>query len=209
MWLAVYADHEFLNLFFFRFCPPPSPFTVTQLPLAATVEEEEGEEEQLREDSRADAVAEHHHQLLFHHHHEAAASAPTEEEEEQAEEEMREAEVVMEVVVVVMAEVVVVVGGQAKIPAEDEVEARRKWEEVRLLSLVGAVLGFFSPCSASEILSFFFVFLPLFLTNIFRCVLASLKEGVTVRPSVRPSVRHTRVEFLRNGLILSKIASGT
>ena len=148
------------------------------------MEEEEGEEEQLREDSRADAVAEHHQQPLFHHR-EEAASTPTEEEEEQAEEEMREAEVVMEVVVaVVMAEVVVVEGGQAKILAEDEVEARRKWEEVRLLSLVGAVLGFFSPCSASEILSFFFVFLPLFLTNIFRCVLASLKEGVTVRPSV-------------------------
>ena len=30
-----------------------------------------------------------------------------------------------------------------------------------------------------------------------------------VRPSVRPSVGHTRVEFLRNGTNLNKIASGT
>ena len=47
----------------------------------------------------------------------------------------------------------------------------------------------------------------------FRCVFASLSEGVSirrfVRPPVRPSVHHTRVEFLRNGLNLNKIVSGT
>ena len=32
---------------------------------------------------------------------------------------------------------------------------------------------------------------------------------LSVRRSVRPSVRYTRVEFLRNGLNLSKIVSGT
>ena len=51
---------------------------------------------------------------------------------------------------------------------------------------------------------------------LFRCVLASLQEGVSVRrsvrwsvgPSVRPSVGHTQVEFLRNGLNSNEIASG-
>ena len=45
----------------------------------------------------------------------------------------------------------------------------------------------------------------------FGCVLSFLKEGVSARPSLCLSIRHTRVEFLRNGLSLSetKIASGT
>ena len=47
---------------------------------------------------------------------------------------------------------------------------------------------------------------------VFRCVLASLYEGPSVRPSIGPSVRqsvsHTLVEFLRNGPNLNKIASG-
>ena len=42
---------------------------------------------------------------------------------------------------------------------------------------------------------------------VFRCVLASLKEGPSVRPFVRSFVGHTRVEILRNGPIWNKIAS--
>ena len=34
--------------------------------------------------------------------------------------------------------------------------------------------------------------------RIFRCVLASLKEGVSVRPSARPSIHHARVEIMKN-----------
>ena len=43
----------------------------------------------------------------------------------------------------------------------------------------------------------------------FRSVLASLRESVSVRPSVCQSVRHTWVEFLKNGLHLNRIAPET
>ena len=45
-------------------------------------------------------------------------------------------------------------------------------------------------------------------SSLFRCVLASLKEGVSVHPSVGPSVRHTLFGFLRNGPNLNKVAPG-
>ena len=51
-----------------------------------------------------------------------------------------------------------------------------------------------------------------FHASIFKCVLASLQEFVSIGPSVRPSAYHMRVELLKNAMYETKIdkgASGT